>query len=989
MQTSPNSVNITTFKVAAEFDLYNRKVTFNDISIYAGSSGSGIFNVLGISFLLQDQEGINLATIDFSDTSKYIVPSVTRQFEVDLSSMSYPFLFQTYKIQAAIKDADGSIYYTDVVFKKICQPQHLTESGYVPGIFQVLANCPDNVLTIKDLTVFTYNNQTPVLTTKSGTLSYPTGTQAAVSFTGTPWSNNVIYTGQYRVACTTVSEYDMGDDVSVLVTYLTNNVFDITCANRIADLICCMVELQTTYLKNCNNAVGKNAKQKLDDITVPFLLGLTKEINGQDASKEAEIIKKSLNCDCGATSLRQNEFTPINPSSTSIVLVGAGGTTVPSPTINGNTKTYNITSSIYQVVKGNTLDLAFAIEVDTSVTNAVKYKITFNYNTIASYVLSAISADPSLLTILNSLITSTGGVSLNGLDGKCVIDLSDINYFMTQSVNAATLVSAISTTTQDYPAPASYFASDPTSVQSWLNGLGIGSFTVTYNNGVFSVLSLSNTFNLSSISFTNPALTVVFQKTNKTLVNVLQAIIDYLCTLTALKVALGNTITLWQIDYNGNAFSNSFTASQTQQALNQGIADSIYNIVQTISTLTGITCSKISALFQDYPSVSFVSTTDRLYGTLGGNCASLTDKQIATLVIAAINKYSDVKESFCAIDCTTPGSCPEISGIQLAMVGNNIGVYGVTFSSSPASAQSATVYYKRNDQSTYTAATSNLQLLPNGSIDGTTPFQITGLTQGVTYDIKIVNNCGGEGFVQQITTPTGSAYSGSYLRDTTIYSLCGGSPVTLYTGQVFGVGVVVYTDSGLLSPLTGYNYIADYSTGEIYTINPLTGEVISDTGSTCSSGTANKVLLDNSTATICAQTPSLVRYTNGALAPGKTLYTDSSLTTPVTGYSYLVNVVTNVIYNMNSVTGVIGSVTGLTCSSYEQLVRVDNSDLTVCSTATMSAYSSSPFAVGVTLYQDAALTTLVTGYSFVEYEGTIYNLNPATGVVISSYGSCF
>lgn len=989
MQTSPNSVNITTFRVAAEFDLYNRKVIFTDTSIYAGSSGSGIFNVLGISFLLQDQEGIDLATIDFSNPAKYIVPSVTREFEVDLSSMSFPFLFQTYKIQAAIKDADGSVYYTDVVFKKICQPQNMTESGYVPGIFQVLANCPDNVLTIKDLTVFTYNNLTPVQTTKSGTLSYPTGTQAAVSFTGTPWSNNVIYTGQYRVACTTVSEYDMGDEVSVLVTYLTNNVFDITCANRIADLICCMVELQKTYLKNCNTAVGKNAKQKLDDITVPFLVGLAKEINGQDASKEADIIKKALNCDCGATSLRQNEFTPINPSSTNIVIAGVGGTTIPSPTINGNTKTYNIASSIYQVVKGNTFDLAFAIEVDTSVTNTVKYKITFNYNTLASYILNAISGDANLLTILNSLITSTGGVSLAGLDGKCVIDLTDINYFMTQSVNAATLVSSISTTTQDYPAPASYFASDPATVQSWLNGLGIGTFTVTYNNGVFSVLSLSNTFNLSSISFSNPSLTVVFQKTNKTLVDVLQAVIDYLCTLTALQVTLGNTITLWQIDYNGTAVSQSFTSGQSQQALNQAIANSIYNIVQTISTLTGLTCAKISAIFQDYPSVSFVSTSDRLYGTLGGNCASLTDKQVAELVIAAINKYSDVKETFCAIDCETPGSCPDISSIQMAMVGNNIGIYGVSFASTPVSAQSATVYYKRQDQTTYTAATSNLQLLPNGSINGISPFQIAGVTQGVTYDIKIVNNCGGTGFVSQITTPTGSAYSGSYLRDNILYTLCGGSPTTLYTGQIFGVGVVVYTDSGLTSPLTGYNYIANYSTGQIYTIDNATGEVLSDTGSSCNSGVANKVLLDNSTVSICSQTPALVRYTNGAFAPGKTLYEDASLTTPVTGYSYVVQGTNSVIYNLNSVTGVIGSVTGLTCSAYEQSVRLDNSDLTICGNATTPVYSVEPFSIGVTLYQDISLTTLVTGYSFVEYEGTIYNLNPATGVVISSYGACF
>ena len=123
MQVTLNTANITTFRVGLDFDIYNRKATFKDLSTYAGSSGSGRFNVLGISFLLQDQEGVDLAKIDFSDPSRYIVPGSATEFEIDLSSLSYIFLFQTYKIKAAIKDSDGTVYYTSEVYKKICQPQ--------------------------------------------------------------------------------------------------------------------------------------------------------------------------------------------------------------------------------------------------------------------------------------------------------------------------------------------------------------------------------------------------------------------------------------------------------------------------------------------------------------------------------------------------------------------------------------------------------------------------------------------------------------------------------------------------------------------------------------------------------------------------------------------------------------------------------------------------------------------------------------------------
>ncbi|HNU13629.1 MAG TPA: hypothetical protein PKI55_04165 [Chitinophagaceae bacterium] len=985
MQLSINSANILTFRVGVLFDIYNRKVTFSDLSTYAGSSGSGRFNVQGISFYLEDQQGVKLTDIDFSDVSKYIVPGSQTEFELDLSSLSYPFLFQTYQLKAAIKDQDGTVYTTVPVYKNVCQPQNFNDNGYVDGIFQVSVNCPDNVLTVKDITPLVYNNQTPASTTRSGNLYYPTGTISSIAFTGTPFSNNTIYDGQYRVVCTTGSEYDLEDDVSVLVTYLTNNVFNVTCTNKIADLICCMTELQDRYLKNCNNAQGKAAKQALDEVSVPFLLGLTKEINGQDASTEAALIRKTLRCNCGETSLRQNQSNPINPSVTNIVLSGGGGTTIPSPVTSGNTKTYSITSSIYQVVKGNTGDLAFTIDIDTATTNVVKYKITFNYNTMASYILSAISSDSNLIAVLNSLVSVAGNVDLSGLDGKCVINLASNTYFLTQNVTANTKIVKFSTLT-DFATPTNLYASNASAVQTWLNGLGVGTYTVNYNAGVFSVLSTSNTDNPSSIEFSNPDLTVPFQTSNATLVSVLQAVIDYLCTLTALKITLGNTITLWQIDYNGNAVSQSFETGVTQAVLNQGIADSIYNIVQNILNLTGVTCTKIKSIFSDSSS-PFISSTDRIYGTLNGACASLTDKQIATLVIAAINYYPDVKDQFCKIDCSSPATCPEIVGIRLSMIGNNIGVYGVTFFGLPVAAQTLTVRYKRSDASTYTTVVSNLVVFPNGTINGTTPFQIGGLTAGVTYDVQVVNNCGGSGAVQPITVPTGSAYSGSYLVDNILYMLCGNSPVTYYTGSPFAVGVTVYADAGLTTPLTGYSYIADYNTGEIYTINPSTGEVTADTGSSCSTGVANDVKLSVSlVGSSCKADEVTVVYTNGVFEPGKTLYVDSALTTPLTGYAYVNLGSNNKIFELNSITGVIGIDTGVSCSVYEQNVRLDNTD--PCAVGNTLVYTTAYVDTGVTLYLDSGFTTPVTGYNLMEYGGIVYNINSVTGVVGSVSGTC-
>lgn len=972
-----NSSNIDTLVVALVFDIYNRNINVNSAATtYNDASGSGQLYVQGIDVKIEDQDGVILHDYDWNDP--LIKPQDGEDnADIDLSSFSIPFLFQTYKITTAIKDGNGTIYYTNPVFKKICQPQGLTESGYVPGIFQVAANCMDNIITIKELTPLVYNNLTPDSTTKSGTLSYPTGTISPITFTGTPFTNNVIYTGQYRISCTTESIYNLQDEVFVKVTYLTNNVFDINCSSKMSDVICCLVDLQTTAIAQCNNAIGKNAQQKLAEATMPFLIGLTKEINGQDSSAEAIQLKKLLKCNCGATSLTQNEFTPINPAVTNIVLIGTGGTTITSSTT-GNTKTYNIGSTTFQVVKGDTGDLAFTITTDTSTSGVVKYKITFNYAIMAQYILDAIAADPTLLALFNSLVENSG-LSLVGLDGKCIIDLSACNYSLERQISSCSeLVTSVTINGTVYNAPVNMNVCTEAPIQNWLNSLGLGTFSVSIVKPQFLILSVSNTNVPSVMTFSNGN-SYQFATDCYQLIDILQAIINYLCELTALQVALGRALDLCHFDYNGNVVSVSYSAGQKQDDFNQGVATSICNIVARIDTLTGITCAKMVALFTDSESSTF-SSVARAYGNDGVNCVGWTPKQIALGVISAIQSYPDVKDAFCAIDCEAPSSCPDISNISLAMAGANIGVYGLTWATPTPATQTVTVQYKLSSNATWITATNSLQILANGNISGTTPFEIAGIVAGSTYDVRIVNNCGGVGFSKQITAPTGTVYSGSFLLDTSIYNICGNTPITLYSNAPFAVGVIMYTDAGLTTPVTGSTYIADNNTGEIFGLNTSTGEVEASTGSSCDTGTSGLYLLGNNTTTICSQTQQVL-YTNGAFAVGGTLYSDSALTSPVTGSSYVLNSANGQIYNLNSSTGQIGASTGLGCATYSIASRASASSGTVCSAPLTTRYSSNFPAPGVTIYTDINLTIPLTGFSFYVFSSTVYTINPVSGVL--------
>lgn len=912
-----NTGNIGTFNFDVIFNIYNRTVTFDTSN--STYQGSGTSAVSGIGFEVIDSDGVTLASIDY--TTQIPSPSTNPVYVLDLSSVNFAFLFQTYKITGSIKDGNGSIYNTVPVFKTVCQPVNFTDIGYVPGTFQISVDCIDNNLTVKELTLLTYNNSQPTSVSKTGTLYYPTGTISNISFTGTPFTNNVVYTGQYRINCETTATYNLGDGVYVNVTYITNSVFDVTCSDKMADLICCIQQVQTTEKRNCDNAIGAHAKNQLAEISPYLLTGLLKEINGQDASTEAEFIKKTLACNCGVSSIGQNEITPINPSVYNIVIQGAGDVTVGSVTT-GSTKTYTVTSKVYQVVKGDTGDLAFTITTDTSVLNTVKYKITFDYTVMAEYILNAIAGNPSLLNQLNSLINATG-VNLTGLDGKCVIDLTTANYIFTQAgLTSSTSIVNIVINGTTYNAP-SLFANNPSGIQTWLNSLSLGTFSVTYSGGILSVTTLSNPNTISTFTVNTPSLTIQFQSSNKTLTQILQAIIDYECNLTALQVALGNALSLCYFDYNGNVVQMNFGSGQSQGSFNTGIASVICNLVGRINNLTALTCSNIAALFADSANSSF-SGNARLYGHDGTNCVGFTNKQIALGIINAVNSFSDVKTAFCAIDCTSPATCPEIANINASVVSGNIGIYGVTYGTTPNATQTVTVKYKLSSSTTYIVSTNSLQIFPNGNLVGTTPYLINGLTAGQTYDVLVVNNCGGNGFVKQITIPTSSVFTGSFLLGNVVYTVCGASPTTLYSSSPFATGVTMYTNVGLTTPVTGFIYIVD-SGGNIFNIDTSTGVVGTDTGSNCSVGTAGTYQLGNSTSTICASS-NVTLYSNGTLVIGGTLYTDSGLTTPITGSSFVVVVSSGHIYNLNSSTGQLISDTGLLCST-TMIVSNNNSSL--------------------------------------------------------------
>jgi hypothetical protein len=64
---------------------------------------------------------------------------------------------------------------------------------------------------------------------------------------------------------------------------------------------------------------------------------------------------------------------------------------------------------------------------------------------------------------------------------------------------------------------------------------------------------------------------------------------------------------------------------------------------------------------------------------------------------------------------------------------------------------------------------------------------------------------------------------------------------------------------------------------------------------------------------------------------------------------------------------------------------IDNALYNICGNDPVTLFSGEPFASGVTMYEDVGLTTPLTGFLFIDYNGnSIFNINSGTGVVGST-----
>lgn len=670
-----NSANIGNFGFSSLFKIADKQLVFS-IDNFTTFINSGGDNVAGVCFKVVDPSGLVLHDIDFTDPD--IVPSADAPFTVNLPNGL--FLYGWWELTGIIKDQDGTLTAVDIR-TNICEPVGI-QNGKMAGLFVAGVDCTGPSIKINESTQLIYNGKAPYLITKSGNFYYPPGTLNSIAFTSTPFlisGSNSVYTGDYIVKNTTTADYDNNDGVTVELKYFTNLTFSVDCNSGLASIICCITAVMDIYNQWPNTDRGRNAKIQLDKISPYMYTALANEQIGQSSSDQIKQIADILGCDCNCGS-QLVEPAPVDASNTIVITAGCG-IGVGAVTVGSNT-TYTVAGK-QSIVKAPDDELAFSV-LPVTVGCVTTYTIDFNFDQLALEVLEAIKEDNSLSSILNGIIDNTlFADQLASFDGDCIIDLSKADYIIIIPI-IPTLVQVLKSVYINGAqriAPGGLSITNATGVASWLNTLGLGTYTASYDSGAstLTIQSLQNTVKVSTATITTTKnglpsdKTFLFSSTNKNLPQLLQAIYDYVCALDGTKIAFGIDA-LQQYSYNDDFSINKITIDRAAE-----LSNVISNVIKAQQSLflrlndTGFTCINVSKIFGSVDKT--VVTSDGILGTKGGLCAFIPFTELFQIMLTQIAGNTALQSQLCGLTSGCAGAvCAPVTNVSAVFASGTLTV---------------------------------------------------------------------------------------------------------------------------------------------------------------------------------------------------------------------------------------------------------------------------------------------------------------------------
>jgi hypothetical protein len=700
-----------------------------------------------------------------------------------------PYLFTSY-----VKDSAGNIYTGDTQAATICRPQGNTPTSkntYGLATAYVQVNCPEAGVFFQDTTNHSYQGQDGVIGSSVLRVVYPideTGTIPA-PFVADHFSVvqvPITYSSDnYQFLSSSIYDYDQGNNTTIRIKYQSFNQkngspavrFPVLCNIDLCPLVCEYTKF-ITKLEAGSCADSEQAHQDLvlmNSKMALIMIGIKEPLCGIDVPTLIEEVKTigGFTCDCC------NAATGIIPTNASIIagytfqIVPICGNITGEVVQNGNLIQFELQdiSYVFKICDSSPSQTT-AFSVEPSQTGCQKtYCLSIDVTQFGYDLGNAIKDNADLLNFWQTIIGTGSGTPNLIVDGGCIFQSSTAcDYTLTLAnipVNTTyALLTAIKVGTINYSLNYSFNLTNLPGLQTYLNALGYGAFTVLNPLGqTVVILSGNNPNDIQSLTYkiagTTFLATLAKSCTGYIPINanqVVQNIINYICGLDDTQVFTSDGYVICYIDpADGVSKTETVAAGEALTTFITALLSRGCQTIEYIHSLVPQDCDGIKTLFPS--SVAIMQANDYFLGTKAGDCARILPAEafLSMLTIGYFN--DDVVNAFCALVDRCRGSfvCTQYSTfsattdafdsdcasvVNFSLSGNTpLTVDAVTFANAPAVAQTIFVEYKLVFDSTWTAGGSSLT--DTGSTLGTllTPVALSSTVAGQFYNIRVYNGC--------------------------------------------------------------------------------------------------------------------------------------------------------------------------------------------------------------------------------------------------------
>lgn len=672
--TSPD---ITTLQVSVVFDISGLLPVINLTNLSAGPH----LNNVSYWFLVTSPSGtiIHQGTQATPDvTGVWSTFSLTDAWPMPFSSIE--FSGAPYNLTVYAQDSASTIYTDPSYSATICRPNGNTQSSRNPyGVATtiVTVQCQQARIYFEDTTMTSYKGLTGTLLNSLLRVIYPIDPTYNIpppfvaTFTSPILVPLTYSSSNYQFIASSIYNYQLSTFVSVNIKYQTVDPktqsaarsFSVFCNIDLMPLVCEYQKLLDS-IENGTCLDVQTANNNLLLINPKFALvcmGIMQPLTGIDVPELIEQIQKiggfSCNCCSAPSGIIPQTSSVIDGYSFSIVPV-CGDISGTVTTVGTNIQ-FNLQDLSYNFIIGPSTNTT-AVSITPATSGCVKtYSLVVDATQLATDILNIISTNSGLTNLFNSINTSSGASLV--VDGKCIFQSSATFGYTFTLVNipsSATfaLITSIQNGSTNVALSFSLNLTNLAAFQTYLNGLGLGNFTVTNPTGQTVLVSSSANpnalstliYNISSTNFIADFTSTASGYSAIPANQVVQNIINYLCGLTDAQIDTSVPYTITYIDAAGK--TQTFV-EPVGTSLSQFIQDLLKYEATTITSITstgviGVSCSSIQKVF--VANSLQITGTDVIYGTKGnGQCSPVNFLDAFNYMLTAGQSNATIKNLFC------------------------------------------------------------------------------------------------------------------------------------------------------------------------------------------------------------------------------------------------------------------------------------------------------------------------------------------------------